>query len=115
MFGLKSVQAGLKPGLLIMASKAGLWYSDKRTLKIAELAKVFRWKTCDIWHYIPEIGEAFVHVVDIDGEKWFFNNGLLKWFKPGKKIPEYYSWAVIAETAIKLGDPDPAIELGGLY
>ena len=92
-----------------------VWYGFKKDLRIEKLRKVFgAWSICDLWQYIPEIDEAFVHLVEEDGEKWFFNNGLLKWHKPGAKKPEYYSWSIVAG-AIKLSEPDPAIELGGLY
>ena len=108
------VQAGLKPGLFKMGTEQ-VWYGFKKDLRIEKLRKVFgAWSICDLWQYIPEIDEAFVHVVEDDGEKWFFNNGLLKWHKPGAKKPEYYSWSIVAG-AIKLSKPDPSIELGGMY
>ena len=107
------VQAGLKPGLFKMGKQ--IHYYTKKGLSIESLKKVFGWSFCDVWVHIPEINQSFVHLVEEDGgQKWFFPNGLLKLYKPGAKKPEYYSWRVVAG-AIKLGEPDPAIELGGIY
>lgn len=85
---------------------------------IRQLYQVIDTNSDEMIYAYEDLGELDMKVFHIQceqGHRWFFNNGLLKWYKPGQNEPERHSWRIVKDKLIYEEVERLGLDLGGFF
>ena len=90
----------------------------KMVEQIQKLYQVIDTNSDEMIYAYEDLGEIDMKVFHTQcekGHRWFFSNGLLKWYKPGQNKPERYSWEIIENKLVLEEVERLGIEVGGFF